>query len=652
MKRVRQKVMDARARTDASLGSERGGATASDGTTAGAPTGVTDALVQQECQLVDAAGQADKEQDVGDGEVERLRRVTDNQLAVERDMTDVAISTVDDARNALLLSLSDGAARRPTESEGLGAETKEGIEPLRVLIVEDSKRDFELMVTALKIGIGQGIFRRVTSAEAMRSALAEASWDAVISDWSLPTFSATAALSLLSEMGLDVPFIIVSGAVGEEAAVAAIRAGARDYVLKDNLARLLPTVRHELRDRRVRESRREVDRVLAERTANLASLNADLESTQHSLRQALQSRDDFLSVASHELRTPLTTLKLQVESLIRHRTSDAASIAAQLNSIDRQANRLTALITQLLDVSRIAENRLRLEVADMDLTDLVEDVAARFDFDLKQSGSELRVRVEPTRGLWDRERVDQVLTNLLTNAIKFGNGGLIEVIVEPTEGGARLCVRDHGMGIEPNSLSRIFERFERGVSARNFGGLGLGLWIVRQIVQACEGTVSVESEVGRGSVFVVELPSAPKTTAVLSVAPTEASILVIDDDADIRDAMKLVLEAEGYRVAVFGGGADALSYLRSHSTPSLILLDLTMPEMDGYEFRHRQMADPKLSQIPVVVATGAGKNLRTCELGGAAVLTKPVDLDTLLAAIKVHRAPRSGRVVAERMAAH
>jgi signal transduction histidine kinase len=410
---------------------------------------------------------------------------------------------------------------------------KHPTDALRILLVEDCEADFKLVVHVLQSGQLRGEFRRVETADAMRIALTESSWDAVISDWSLPHFDAPSALRLMTDLGLDLPFIILSGTVGEEAAVAAMRAGAHDYVLKSNLARLPPALNRELRESKVRQARREAERALVERTARLARTNADLESSQDSLRQAIRARDEFLSVASHELSTPLTSLKLQVQALARH--DNAPPTAEQLNRIDRQVDRLTKLIRQLLDVSRIAGNRLTLEAEDMDLADLVYEVASRSSLDVKHSGSDLRVNaVRPMRGLWDRERMDQVITNLISNAIKFGVGKPIDVTLEPIEGGARLSVHDHGIGIDSKSRDRIFERFERAVSTRHFGGFGLGLWIVRQIVEASGGTISVQSEIGSGSTFIVELPSIPRATA--STGCDEVHPAVDDDKDDYVEA--------------------------------------------------------------------------------------------------------------------
>jgi PAS domain S-box-containing protein len=229
-------------------------------------------------------------------------------------------------------------------------------------------------------------------------------------------------------------------------------------------------------------------------------------------RQAVAQRDEFFTVAAHELRTPTTSLKLNVQSLLRGaRRGEAGTLPSpllgKLEGIDRHAGRLNALVNELLDVTRIHAGRLRMDLEEVDLTALVQDVAARFELPATQARSTLLLESPgPVVGTWDRLRLEQVVTNLLSNALKYGTGKPVHVRVETSGGLARLEVRDEGIGIAPESLPRIFGRFERAVSDRHYGGLGLGLYITRQIVEALGGTVSVRSAPGAGATFTVELP--------------------------------------------------------------------------------------------------------------------------------------------------
>jgi PAS domain S-box-containing protein len=227
-------------------------------------------------------------------------------------------------------------------------------------------------------------------------------------------------------------------------------------------------------------------------------------------QEAVRIREEFLSIASHELRTPLSALQLQVQSLqlqLRRTPIDPERLIPKVGVAQRQVERLTRLINELLDVSRIEAGRLELDREDVDLAELVRDVVSRFSGELERANSAVELSLQSgVVGHWDRLRLDQVVTNLLQNAIKYGRSRPIHVIVEALPDRARFCVRDQGIGISKSDLQRIFGRFERAVSSRAYGGMGVGLFIVDQILKAHEGSIEVESEPGVGSTFVVELP--------------------------------------------------------------------------------------------------------------------------------------------------
>jgi PAS domain S-box-containing protein len=241
---------------------------------------------------------------------------------------------------------------------------------------------------------------------------------------------------------------------------------------------------------------------------------------------AVAARDEFLSIASHELRTPLTALRLALENMRRVSTREAIErlppqyVERVLVTAERQGQRLEKLVTALLDVSRIHMGRLELDVEEVELGAAVQEALGAIEDEAAQTGSEIVVRGEPVRGYWDRLRISQVVTNLLSNAVKYGSGKPVEVEFGPRSESAFLLVRDHGIGIDPADQPQIFERFERAVSSRNYGGLGLGLYIVKRIVEAHGGTIRVDSAAGAGAEFHVELPLRP-VVAVRGVEPDE-----------------------------------------------------------------------------------------------------------------------------------
>ncbi|MDC3962774.1 AAA family ATPase [Polyangium jinanense] len=234
----------------------------------------------------------------------------------------------------------------------------------------------------------------------------------------------------------------------------------------------------------------------------------------HEAQEALRSRDEFLDIASHELNTPLTPLRLQVQ-LLRRRLEDPAlsahprlqGLPRLLDIADHSVERLEKLVGELLDVVRIGAGKLSLKLEDVDLTTLAREAVEGLQHEVTAAGLTVDlVAFEPVVGRWDRFRVEQVLVNLLTNAIKYGMGKPITVGVRRVGPRAELWVEDRGIGIPKDDQARIFERFERAVSSHSVGGLGLGLFIARQIVEAHGGTIRVRSEPGHGATFTVELP--------------------------------------------------------------------------------------------------------------------------------------------------
>jgi PAS domain S-box-containing protein len=225
-------------------------------------------------------------------------------------------------------------------------------------------------------------------------------------------------------------------------------------------------------------------------------------------RAAVRVREDFLSVAGHELRTPITSLKLQLHLLERARPPHLSM--PRLQAMGRQVERLESLVASLLDVGRLSEGRLSLELGEVELGTLTREVLERVADVFERAGCAVHLEApEPVRGCWDAQRLDQVMVNLFTNAAKYGAGRPVHVRVEEAGAFARLTVRDEGIGIAPEALPRLFGRFERAVSDRRYGGIGLGLYISRQLVEAMGGRVSVHSRLDEGSTFTVELPLRP-----------------------------------------------------------------------------------------------------------------------------------------------
>jgi PAS domain S-box-containing protein len=251
------------------------------------------------------------------------------------------------------------------------------------------------------------------------------------------------------------------------------------------------------------------DRVLAEDLAARVALALDNARLYEEAQRAIRIREEFLSVAAHELFTPLTSLRLTAQNLLRATETQGRPSSSMLRIIDGQTRKLMRLVSELLDVSRIQSGGLSLQLEELDLGQVTREVLEQFGPELERSGTPLKLEVAPhVTGRWDRLRLEQVIQNLLSNAVKYGEGKPIEVQVREDGGRAKLVVRDHGMGISPEDQARIFGPFERAISSRHFGGLGLGLYIAQRIVWQLGGTIHVHSEPGRGATFIVELPRA------------------------------------------------------------------------------------------------------------------------------------------------
>jgi signal transduction histidine kinase len=236
------------------------------------------------------------------------------------------------------------------------------------------------------------------------------------------------------------------------------------------------------------------------------------------LEEALRARDEFIATIGHELKNPVTPVLLQVRQL-QSTVLDAGSghvpadaLLPRVESMLSRLRRFLGTLNRILDVSRINSGRIDLQIEDIDLAEVVRSVAADMEREIAASTSSLTVRANgQVIGRWDRLRLEQICSNLLSNAVRYGLGNPIEVDVSAREGAAVLTVKDQGTGIPEDDLQIIFERFERGARSRHSGGFGVGLWVVKRLCRALGGDVEVQSQVGQGSTFTVALPREERT---------------------------------------------------------------------------------------------------------------------------------------------
>ncbi len=377
--------------------------------------------------------------------------------------------------------------------------------PLYVLIVEDSVDDTALALQELKRSGYAPVHDRVDTKEAMISTLPKKPWDIVIADYSMPQFSGLAAIELIRQIGLDLPVIIVSGAIGEETAVASMRAGAADYVMKGNLARLGPAIQRELRDAQDRKERRKAE-------AALRRTEEELSETQKSLIQSekLAALGRFSSGIAHEMKNPLGIVLGGIEFLEHKTKKGEPDVKKAVSKIKEAALRAAQIVDDMLKFAR--PSSLALEAVDPN--ELVRSVLSLFEYSITSRNAQIETDYshETMRVKVDRNQVQQVLFNLFANAVEaLDHLGKVRVIVSKhprshsfPKGFCTIQVADTGVGISDEDLHRVFEPFF--TTKRDQKGTGLGLSIAKTIVERHDGDLKIESAVGQGTTVTVFLP--------------------------------------------------------------------------------------------------------------------------------------------------
>jgi signal transduction histidine kinase len=365
--------------------------------------------------------------------------------------------------------------------------------PLRVLVVEDSEDDTLLLLVELKRAGYDTTWERVDTPEAMGAALERQTWDIVISDYAMPQFSMPAALKMLQDRGLDIPFVIVSGAIGEEAAVAAMRAGARDYIMKGNLARLTPVIERELAESELRRERRQME----EETLRMG--------LQLQLAGRLAAVGELAAGVAHELNNPLAAIQAFAQFLAENSTLDETT-RRDVQTIYKEAQRASRITGNLLSFAR----RHKPEKESISINEIVARSLELHAYQMKVNNIEVMVDADPEipMTMADSQQIHQVFVNLIRNAeqamTEAHGRGTLRVETQAIGDMIRISFGDDGPGIPEDNLKGVFDPFftTKGVGK----GTGLGLSICYGIVQEHGGSLYVRSASGEGATFVVELP--------------------------------------------------------------------------------------------------------------------------------------------------
>jgi len=362
---------------------------------------------------------------------------------------------------------------------------------------------------------------------------------------------------------------------------------------------------------------------------------------------ANQTKSEFLANMSHELRTPLNAIIGYSEILSEDaKDSGHSEYLPDLNKIRSSGKHLLGLINDILDLTKIEAGRMEMFLETFDVAELIQDAAETVQPLLDKNTNSLTVNVPTNVGAIhaDQVKVRQMLLNLLSNASKFTKEGVVALSVdrEVVLNGDDVFVfrvRDTGIGMSPEQLSRLFQPFMQAESSttKRFGGTGLGLAITKHLAELMGGSVTVESELGRGTTFTLRVPNsplssddAPDSTGVVSDSSdaNAATVLVIDDEPSARDMISRMLVKDGYRVVTAANGAEGLR-IAAEVAPDVITLDIMMPGMDGWAVLSKLKADPALAAIPVVVATIIDDRNLSVSLGAAGYITKPIDREHL-----------------------
>jgi signal transduction histidine kinase len=551
-------------------------------------------------------------------------------------------------------------ARLPAVLKNVIAEHREGKEPeyaadrphRRILYAERHQSDIDLTLSLLAEVAPHLRVEVVSSAADVLTRLSEAEFDLVLIDLRLPEMNALELLKEVKARGLLVPFIVVTGGGDEAAAVASLKLGAYDYIVKrdDYLTRLPHAIEHAVARCQFAQINRRLQKELAERQRAEAALREHAAA----LADVARQKDEFLAMLSHEMRNPLAPIRTALELLGRAGLKDGTSADAY-DVIDRQITHLSRLLDDLLDVARITTGRVNLRMETIDVLRVVEDaidstrdliLARRHRFDTSLPEAPLTIRGDPTR-------LAQVLVNLLNNAAKYtAEAGTIRLRVTSEDGHAVVRVTDTGAGIPPRLLPKIFDLFTQDDRTldRAEGGLGLGLTLVRRITELHGGSVAVHSEGrGRGSEFTIRLPlhagdvMSTRAVRVPSQPSHPLRYLVVEDNVDAARMLELALTIEGNDVRLAVDGSDAIASAAAFR-PDVIVLDIGLPRMNGYDAARAIRQLPGLADVHIIAVTGYGQNAdyeKSREAGVDIHLVKPVDLDELLRIVAVGRA-RSG----------
>jgi signal transduction histidine kinase len=514
------------------------------------------------------------------------------------------------------------------------------------LMVVDDEESLRITTAAILEKEGYTVDTASSGNEAV-ALLANADYDLVLTDLHM---EGGEGLMVLNEIRRNAPLtisVVLTGFASVESAISALQEGAYDYLVKPcDIESMKHTIRRGVEHRRLmlaeqkaradlEQLNQDLEKRITERTAELTRLNVELA-------EANRAKDVFLATLSHELRTPLTPVVGWIK-LLRSGNLDGKSIAQALDAIERNAWLQARLIDDLLDTSRIATGKLQFEPRPTDLNVIVKAAidtvlamaaARKIDLSIRLESSTLITMGEPVR-------LQQIAWNLVSNAIKFTDpGGKVTVTTETDGLEARLTVSDTGVGIDPDFLPHVFDRFRQadGSTSRRHGGLGLGLAIADALAKMHGGRLEAQSDgVGKGSSFTFRIglvaggSIVPEVTESKSRSLKDLSVLIVEDSQDTLTLLGAMFLREGANVVQAASAREALD-AASRNPPDIIISDIGMPDVDGYEFLQQLKQIPGMDAVPAVAISGYASDedrRKALSVGYLALMPKPINVDAL-----------------------
>jgi signal transduction histidine kinase len=496
---------------------------------------------------------------------------------------------------------------------------------LRILSVEDlaiSGEPILLELSRLKYKI---VFKQVSTLSELDDELKHRSWNLVISNYNLPELSAIQALELTKKYLADLPFILVSDPIAEECVADMMKAGAEDVVMKSRLERLTPVVKRILREHEIKEK---------EETALRAA------------NQALAAKEQMLAIVSHDIKNPLSAIQLEAQMLIRASERSEKSLLSeevkiQAHRILKTTDRLKILISDLLDKNKSEHGLSHVTKSKIEAMRLLQEVldSMRPLIQAKEINLRTMLPLEAIMCL-DRNKMFQVFSNLVNNAIKFTpNGGTIDISMEEHDHDFIFSVDDSGPGLKDKEINKVFEKYWTGNST-DCAGTGLGLFICKTIIEAHGGHIFVENLTGgKGARFRFTIPKLAPALEKASFSYYDSrkdlrkKIYIVDDDEDLREVISWALSKEGYAIHSFRSPQEALNCLmKGRDIPNLIIVDFHMDEMKGSEFVLKKSEISLAKSCPVVMISASPKEVErevSKELYHE-IITKPIDLEGLI----------------------